>query len=143
MSSNACCSRAVKGWLAGSGATTAVLFAFGVLALAIGFGVTSLHFVGGIVALLFPSLLIFVVTCLITGFPAAFVIWLSEKFRIRSILFFGCLGSAIGVSSLHLLVPLIEWPFYVLFLVAGFAAGLAYWFVAGKYAGRDRHLPSR
>jgi hypothetical protein len=44
-------------------------------------------FMGGSLAVLFPALLVFVVTCLLTAIPAAFVFWLSEKFAIRSILF--------------------------------------------------------
>ena len=138
-------SRAIMGWLAGSAAATAVISAFilGMLAMAPGGDLTG--FVRGSLTLLLPALLVFVVTCLLTGIPAALVIWLSEKFGIRSILFFGCIGAAIGALSQSLIFwPSTPFPQAVswLFLVAGSAAGLAYWHVAGKYAGRDRHRPS-
>ena len=137
-------SRTLGGWLAGCGAATAVFGTFTLVLLAIVSGGSLSRFVGSSIALLFPLLLIFVVTCLLTGIPAAAAIWLSERFRIRSMLFFGCIGAAIGLLSQNLLLqpaavwlPRVGW----LFLVAGFAAGVTYWFVAGKYAGGDRHLP--
>jgi hypothetical protein len=128
--------------LAACAAATGVFCAFAlVVSAVVSGGVFSLRFAGGAIALLFPAVLIFIITCLLTGMPAAVAIWLSEKFRIRSVLFFGCNGAAVGALSQSLIfwpsTPLpqgISW----LFLVAGFAAGLAYWFVAGKYAGRDR-----
>jgi hypothetical protein len=140
------CSRAIGGWLAGCGAATGILCAFALVISAVASGdIFSFRFAGNAVALLFPAALIFIITCLLTGIPAAIVIWLSEKFGIRSILFFGCIGAAIGVLSQSLIfwpsTPLpqaVSW----LFLMAGSAAGLAYWHVAGKYAGRDRHRPS-
>lgn len=87
--------------------------------------------------MLFPAVLIFIVTCLLTGIPAVVAIWLSEKFRIRSVLFFGSVGAAIGGLSQNLLLRALVPPSSVnlLFVVAGLAAGLAYWFVAGKRAG--------
>jgi hypothetical protein len=142
---SASCSRAMGGWLAGCGAATGILCAFALVISAVtSDGIFSVRFAGSAVALLFPAVLIFVITCLLTGIPAAIVIWLSEKFGIRSILFFGCIGAAIGALSQSLIfwpsTPLpqaVSW----LFLVAGSAAGLAYWHVAGKYAGRDRDRP--
>ena len=139
------CSRALRGWLAGCGAATAVIFGCTLVLIAIGSGGDLLRFLGGGVALLFPSLLFFLVTCLLTAVPAAFAIWLSEKFQIRSILFFGCIGAAIGVISLHLLMLYIAPSppsFGLLFLVPGFAAGVTYWFIAGKYTGAEGHIPS-
>jgi hypothetical protein len=139
------CSRAIGGWLAGCGAATGILCAFALVILAITSGnILSLRFAGGATALLFPALLIFAFTCLLTGIPAACVIWLSETFRIRSVLFFVSGGAAIGVASQHLL--LWTWGkrlpgFSMLFVVAGLAAGLAYWFVAGRHVGRDRGIP--
>jgi hypothetical protein len=142
---SASCSRAIGGWLAGCGAATGVLcvFALVISAVASG-GAFSFRFAGSAIALLFPAVLIFIITCLLTGIPAAAVIWLSEKFRIRSALFFGCVGAVVGALSQSLIFwPSMPLPQYIswLFLVAGFAAGFVYWFVAGKYAGRDRSLP--
>jgi len=132
------------GWLAGCGTATAFLFAFVVVLLAIvsmtGGGL--MRFVGGVVALLFPALLTFVVTCVLTAIPAAPVIWLSERFQIRSVSFFGGAGAAIGASSQALLFRTFDW-FSWLFVVAGLLAGICYWHVAGKYAGRDRPCVSR
>ena len=134
-------SRAIMGWLAGSAAATAVISAFilGMLAMAPGGDLTG--FVRGSLTLLLPALLVFVVTCLLTGIPAALVIWLSEKFRIRSILFFGCAGAVTGALGQGVLVGAFgRWPSRSvwLFVVAGFVAGMVYWRIAGRHAGRDR-----
>jgi hypothetical protein len=96
-----------------------------------------MRFVGGVVALLFPALLTFVVTCLLTAIPAAAVIWLSERFQIRSVLFFSCVGAAIGTSSQTLLFRTFDWLSW-LFAIAGLVAGICYWSVAGRHAGCDR-----
>ena len=80
-------------------------------------------------------LLIFAVTCVLTAIPAALTIWLSRRFQIRSFLFFACSGAAIGVLAQGFLfqsISLVSW----LFVAAGSAAGLIYWFVAGRHAGR-------
>ena len=135
---SASCSRAMGGWLAGCGAATGVLCAFALVISAVApGGIFSFRFAGSAIALLFPAVLIFIITCLLTGIPAAVAIWLSEKFRIRSVLFFGCFGAAIGGLSQNLLLRGLMPPPSVslLFVVAGLAAGLAYWFVAGKRAG--------
>jgi len=128
------------GWLAACAAATGVLCAFALVVSAVASGdVFSARFAGGAAALLFPAVLIFIVTCLVTGIPVAVAIWLSEKFRIRSVLFFGCVGAAIGGLCQNLLLRALLPPPSVslLFVVAGLAAGLAYWFVAGKRAGGD------
>ena len=142
---SASCSRAMGGWLAGCGAATGILCAFALVISAVASGgIFSFRFAGSAIALLFPAVLIFIITCLLTGIPAAVVIWLSEKFRIRSVLFFGFVGAAIGGLSQNLLLRALMPPssesllFVVIgmvFVVAGMAAGLAYWFVAGKSAG--------
>ena len=138
MSSDSC-SRALGGWLAGCGAATAFLCAFVAVLLAVASvsGGGLMRFVGGAVALLFPALLTFVVTCVLTAIPAAPVIWLSERFQIRSVLFFSCMGAAIGTSSQTLLISTFDW-FSWLFVVAGLLAGICHWSIAGKYAGRGR-----
>jgi len=138
-------SRAMKGWLAGCAAATAVIAAFAWIILAfaaVSSGDLS-RLVGGTVILLFPGLLVFLVTCLLTGFPAAAVVWLSERFAIRSIWFFGCAGAVTGVlseaalaASLGRTLPTFTF-LTCLFVVAGFVAGMAYWRVAGRHAGRD------
>src|SRR6185436_5686594 len=97
---SASCSRAMGGWLAGCGAATGVLCAIAlVISAAASGGIFSFRFAGGAIALLFPAVLIFIITCLLTGIPAAVVVWLSEKFRIRSVLLFSCAGGTIGALS--------------------------------------------
>jgi len=103
-------------------------------------GVFSVRFLAGVTALPIPALLFFVITCLLTGIPAAAVIWLSEKFQIKAIWFFGSAGAVIGAASMELL-----WRglgaaapagLILLFAIAGLFAGLVYWFVAGRHTGR-------
>jgi hypothetical protein len=131
-------SRAFGGWLAGCGAATAVVGVFTVVVM----GIASAGDVGGILAAAFPLFLVFPVICVLTSIPAAIVIWVSEKFRIRAIGFFGSAAAGIGGASVELLSRMFgrSGPASVnlLFAVAGLAAGLVYWRVAGRYAGCDR-----
>src|SRR5689334_20310950 len=90
-------SRALCGWLAGCGAATAVIYA-SLLSLAgilSGDGATGPF---GISA--FPSLMVvpsvFAFTMVLSGIPAALTIWLSRRFRIRSLAFFCGSGAVIG-----------------------------------------------
>jgi hypothetical protein len=133
-------SRALKGWLAGCGTATAVIYiaVLGIVATAPG-GVSNLAD-GGVFALLLPSLLVLVITCALTGIPAALVIWLTEKFRIRSFLFYGCAGGAIGILGQTLLFRSFS-IFTWLFVAAGFLAGFDYWYVAGRHAGGEPASP--
>ena len=130
-------SRALKGWLAGCGTATAVIYiaVLGIVATAPG-GLSTNFTDGGVFALLLPSLLVLVVTCALTGVPAALVIWLTEKFRIRSFLFYGCAGGAIGILGQTLLFRSFS-IFTWLFVAAGFLAGFDYWYVAGRHAGGE------
>jgi len=136
------CSRAIGGWLAGCGAATAVLGVFTVVAIGIGSGGDVASIVGGVIGGAFPLFLTFLVICLLAAIPAAVVIWVSEKFQTSSIAFFGCAGIVIGGASVELLRRWFGSPVpvavHLLFAIAGLAAGLAYWRVAGKYAARDR-----
>jgi hypothetical protein len=91
----------------------------------------------GIMAFLIVVPVILVFTCVLTAIPAALVIWLSEKFRIRSALFFGCTGAAIAVVGQAILFQPFSFSFAGLFVVAGFLAGFDYWLVSGKHAGRE------
>jgi hypothetical protein len=131
--------RAMKGWLAGCGAATAVIAAFVWIVGAVSSGNLN-GLARGSVALLLPALLVFLVTSLLTVFPAAVVIWLSERFAIRSIWFFACAGAVIGTLGQVGLTGLLSKAgptfFPSLFVVAGLAAGMAYWRVAGRHAGR-------
>ena len=130
-------SRALKGWLAGCGTATAVIYiaVLGIVATAPG-GLSINFSDGGVFALLLPSLLVLVVTCALTGVPAALVIWLTETFRIRSFLFYGCAGGAIGILGQTLLFRSFS-VFTWLFVAAGFLAGFDYWYVAGRHAGGE------
>ena len=126
------CSHAFGGWLAGCGAATAVISAVGQTFMMFVSRGDVARLLNGIVVLLLPSAAVFVLTCLLTAIPAAIVIWLSEEFRIRSAGFFACAGAAIGALCISVLLrsPVI-WTSGIgcLFVVAGFVAGLTYWFV--------------
>lgn len=140
--------RAIEGWLAACAASTGVLCAFFLVVSAFGpLGILSV-FTNAIV-LLFPALLIFLITCLMTAIPAAVVIWLSRRFEMRSAWFFGGTGAVISGLSLSLFFSLFSTPqshlptgellvLGPLFAVAGLAAGIVYWRVAGRSAGERR-----
>jgi hypothetical protein len=137
------CTRAFGGWLAGCLAATAVLSAFVEIILVIVSGSDVVRLLGGTIALLFPSFLTFVAICLLTAIPAAIVILLSEEFRIRSVVFFGGVGAVLGALSVSLLAwSAAPWTSGAggLFVAAGLAAGVTYWFVAGKHSGYARRL---
>ena len=133
--------RVAGGWLAGCGAVTVIFSAFIFLALdraSPGDRMALLKV--SIVGLGTTAPIIFILTVVLTALPAALVIWLSEKFRVRSILFFGCAGVAIGLLIHNVVLRAlmtnprgVGWPF----LVCGLAAGLAYWSIAGRHAGRE------
>ena len=134
----------VRGWLAGCAAATAVIYAPVIAFLVFAGGPNSIGSIAaGISALVFPTLIIFVITFVMSAIPAIVTIWLSERFRIRSIVFFGCVGALTAALSRGILLgPFGQGPAAVswLFVGAGLAAGLTYWFVAGRYAGCDHHL---
>jgi hypothetical protein len=87
----------------------------------------------------FPFLIVapsvFAFTMVLSGIPAALTIWLSRRFRIGSLAFFCGCGAAIGVVGQAVLFKWFAW-LGLLFVVAGCAAGLTYWLVTGKHAGR-------
>jgi hypothetical protein len=115
------------------------VFGYG-LAAALG-GVAGPRLTSTIMGALIALPVLFILTCLLTGIPAAMTIWLSERFRIRSWLFFGCAGGAIGALSQALLFQsfsMLSW----FFVFVGFLAGLDYWIVAGRHAVHDRGLQS-
>jgi branched-subunit amino acid transport protein len=135
--------RAMRGWFAGCWVATAVLCAFALVALAWTPNAIDARFAIVVVFLLPFGILVFVVICVLTAIPAAAVISLSEQRRIRSILYFGCAGAVIGVIAAALLTRTftprsLSMGMALPYLIAGLAAGLAYWRVAGKYAGDER-----
>jgi hypothetical protein len=135
-------SRAVQGWMAGCLAATVILSG----SMLFGPGTMSNGIVSFLVVAVFiawVAILVFIVTGGLTLIPAAVVVWISERFRIRSILFFGCVGAVMGGLTVYLLQvgftkpskpPGLDW----LYVSAGLAAGLAYWRVAGRFAGARR-----
>jgi hypothetical protein len=133
--------RVVGGWLAGCGAVTVLFSAFVFLVLdraSPGDRMALLKV--SVVGLGTTAPIIFISTVVLTALPAALVIWLSEKFRVRSILFFGCAGVAIGLLIHNVVLRALAtnprgvgWPF----LVYGLAAGLVYWSIAGRDAGSE------
>ncbi|MHC2334038.1 hypothetical protein ACVIW0_003327 [Bradyrhizobium sp. USDA 4454] len=134
------CSRAFGGWLAGCGAATAVISAVGQTFLMVTSHGDVARLLYGIVVLLLPSAVVFVITCLLTAIPAAMVVWFTEEFQIRAAGFFACAGAAIGALSISVLVrsPAVWTSGLVcLFVAAGCVAGLTYWFVMGELAARE------
>jgi hypothetical protein len=131
-------SRAIGGWLAGCGAATVVLGVYILVVVGIASAGDGTPLVGGIIAAFF---LVFPIICLLTAIPAASY-WVSEKFRIRTMAFFSYAGAGIGGLSMELLRRGFgsSGPASVnlRFAIAGLAAGLVYWQIAGRYAGRDR-----
>lgn len=130
MSDDGC--RAFGGWLAGCGAATAVLSGVVQTLLMVASGGDIMRLLGGAIALLLPTFLVLVITCVLTAIPAAIVIWLSKQLEIRSAGFFAGAGAAIGVLSITVLLrsPAVWTSGLVcLFAAAGFVAGLTYWFV--------------
>ena len=134
--------RAISGWLVGCATVTAVIYVLLLGFLASGPGGHSIKSIGaGIYIALVPPAIILVITCAVTGIPAALVIWLSEKLRMRSFLFFGCAGGAIGALSQAVLFQTLS-NFTWFFVVVGFLAGLGYWIIAGRHAGRESGGPA-
>jgi len=124
------CLRAMRGWLAACAAATVFLAL--VIAANTPNGTASGRFGVG---WLFPALLIFLIMCLLTGIPAAFVIWLGKKFQLRSFWFFGAAGAVIGALSQTVVLGLLvlRWPSTsLLFVLAGLIAGLVYWWVVER-----------
>jgi hypothetical protein len=133
-------SRAIKGWLAACAAATAALYVLVLILFVIapGPGDRSMAVTGeGLLASLIFFPLILILTCLLTAIPAALVIWLSERSRMRSALFFGCAGGAIGALSQTIVFLSFYVPAAVVFVPAGLVAGLTYWHIVARPAGRE------
>lgn len=138
------CLRALGGWLAGCATATLTLYAFLLVAFGMAPNGDAMAFVAVSVVGLCAVPIAFIAIIVLSGFPAVLAIWLSEKFRLRSFLFFGGAGFAIGGSIPFVLYVVLEGltPAAPIagspFALAGLAAGLTYWLVAGKHAGRNR-----
>ena len=134
--------RALSGWLAGCGAATVVIVGFSVI-LTLSEQPRASLLAGPISILLGPSLLVFIVTCVITAFPAMFLILMSVGLRVRSAAFFCAVGAALGALSISLLARSTAiWTSGVgwLFAAAGLAAGVIYRLIAGRYAICERSV---
>ena len=104
-------------------------------------GVDIFTMLGASIAALPLLFLAFLIICMVTAIPAALVIWVSEVRGIRSMLFFAGGGAVIGGSLASLLLGIslaMHFGAGWIFLLAGSAAGIAYWYVAGRFAGQDR-----
>ncbi|MBR0777735.1 hypothetical protein JQ625_23110 [Bradyrhizobium diazoefficiens] len=135
----ATCSRTTRGWFGGCLAATVVIELFFLFILGLvgvnRFTVLSLwdFFIAIVIGV--PLILGFV--CVLSAIPSIAAIWLSERFCIRSLAFFGLAGGLVGAASQAMMFGRfngLSW----LFVVAGCFAGLNYWYVAGKYAGAGR-----
>src|ERR1044072_8926333 len=91
-------SRTIKGWLAGCGASTAVIVAF-TWAVVASASASSGDLARDTGAVLLSGLMFFLLICLLTALPAAAVIWWSERRAIRSIWYFACTGAVMGAAA--------------------------------------------
>ena len=136
------CPRALNGWFRGCLTATAALDGV-ILAGALWSSLSLTQSLSAIASMVLWGVPItLVLTCLFTGLPAAFLIWFAELLRIRSKLFYVCGGAAIGALSGALIFRAVP-QLSVLFVVAGSIAGIAYWSVAGRYAGEQGGRPER
>jgi hypothetical protein len=127
--------RTLNGWFRACVAATAVLHAIMVAAF-----IEAPNSAGQLVGIF--SMFIFVLpltllaVCTFSGPPAGAVIWLAERLRIRSLLFYAASGAAIGSLFCGLLFQIVG-SFGASFVLAGVSAGLVYWLTAGRYAGEQ------
>ena len=145
--------RTVEGWLAACVTATAVICAYPMIYSMFLAVMVDGNYFGTVVVMVFFTLIlvipasavVFTSVCLLTPVPAAAAIWLSERFRIRSLLFFTSAGAAIGglIGIVFITVMLSRPPSSdPLFVLAGLAAGAAYWLVAGRHAGQQSAGPA-
>jgi hypothetical protein len=133
--------RAIKGWL--SGCVTATLVAeICLIAAALWenyrahVAVVAVDYLTGFV--LTAPFILFAIAML-TAIPAVVVIALTERFRVRSLLFYVCSGGVTGGLSQILFER--SFSRVWLFVLAGGVAGLSYWYVTGRHAGRNHAAP--
>ncbi|WP_453943273.1 hypothetical protein [Bradyrhizobium sp. USDA 372] len=128
-----------RGWFGACLTATAVIELFLLLLLALprvdSFAVRSVADFGVAILIGVPAVLVFV--CALSGIPSAVAIWLSERFCIRSLPFFVLAGGVAGAVSQTVLFGRVDGSIW-LFVVAGCFAGLAYWHIAGRHAGKER-----
>jgi hypothetical protein len=139
----------MEGWLAGCLTATAVIDGF----LDFFIGLAEFRQTGSPLAVIGTIVISVAITlvmvCLLSAIPAAVVIWLSKRLQIGSVWFFGGTGAIAGGSSYFLLLSLLSRDpsrppstelssLVPLFVVAGLAAGVAYWLVAVRHAGERR-----
>ncbi|MBR0801508.1 hypothetical protein JQ615_39825 [Bradyrhizobium jicamae] len=112
------------------------LVLIGLLAATVGGSEATGNAVRFVIIALVAIIPIFALVCLLSGIPAAVTIWLSERASIRSAFFFIGAGGVIGALSQLLLFRGFAAIGFI-FVLAGSLAGLEYWRIAGRYAGRD------
>lgn len=128
--------RVMSGWIRGCMAATAALDAFVLVSVSL-FGGRPAEFAMFVVMMaMFGLPLTMVLTCLLSGLPAAVVIWFGEWLAIRSVLFYAGAGAAIGALIGAFIFPMVLPP-VVIFAAAGCLAGIVYWLSAGWAAGRQ------
>jgi hypothetical protein len=138
------CSRARRGWFGGCLTATAVIELFVLLVVALvgirRYAVLSVW--DFVFAILIDVPVILLLVCVLSGIPSAAVIWLSERFCIRSLLYFSFAGGLVGAVSQTVLFRSFDGLSW-LFVLAGCFAGLSYWYIAGRYAGQKRRRIER
>jgi len=109
-----------------------------------------------IVGRMLVGLLVTVPTTIVILLPAAAFIWQGERHQVRSWLFYAAMGALVNAVVMGIFIALLAWQYYqrgdalrwphlsmmdwVLIFLPGLSAGLVYWGVAGRNAGRDIRL---
>ena len=138
------CPRLVNGWFRGCVAATTTFAALPIVAMILSLPQRGLEESLGVIFayVLFALPLTLILTCLLSGIPAALVIMFGEALHIRAVLFYLAAGAAIGTFSWAITIGAYH-PLGLLFALAGALAGIAYWSVAGRYAGKEGGRPER
>lgn len=125
-------SRAFAGWLAACAAATAVILVF-ILVMASS-GVGTPRVAANVLPTLLLAIFVFPYVCVLSAIPMLITISLAARLKTASIVFFACAGAVAAVLSIGVFVAFNRWSWA--FAIPGLAAGVAYWYVAGRYAGR-------
>jgi hypothetical protein len=119
-------SLAVKGWFCGCLSASAVLFISGLVTTSSASGMTP----GLLLVGLFLSLVHFAFIAIFTAVPAGLMIWIAHATEIRNVVASALFGTALGWFGQYVFNPLGGTLWH--FVVAGLAAGVTYWWVAGR-----------
>jgi hypothetical protein len=81
---------------------------------------------------IFLSIVKFAFILTFTAAPSAFFIWIINKLHAQYLLAFAFFGAALGWFAQLLFNPLGQQEIFLLFVFAGMAGGVVYWFVTKR-----------